>query len=65
MTVGKGLAVCDGCVCSLAGVRAVMGEGGLQEPGRSKVEQRSKNQREAEVSPCALGEWERTVCLLG
>lgn len=33
VTVGKGLAVCDRCVYRLAGMRAVMGEGGPQEPG--------------------------------
>lgn len=26
VTLGKGLAVCDGCVCRLVGVRTVMGE---------------------------------------
>lgn len=31
--------LCDGCVCRLAGVRAVMGEGGLQESGLSKAKQ--------------------------
>lgn len=55
--MGKGLAVCDGCVCRLAGVRAVKSEGGLQKP-LSKAGRWSE--LEAEVSSCALGEQECT-----
>lgn len=36
VTLGKGLAVCDGCVSRPASMRTVLGKGDPQDPGLSK-----------------------------
>lgn len=56
VALGKGLAVSDGCVCRLAGVKTVIGEGDLQEPGLSKPQRWLETSRK---SWCPAVLWER------
>lgn len=64
LTVDKGPAVCDGCVCRPAIVRTVIGEGGLQKPGLSKPKRSSETSRKSRCPPALWGSGAH-VCLKG
>lgn len=53
MAVGKGLAVCDGCVCRPAIVRTVIGEGGCR--SLSKPERPSETSQKPRCPPVLQG----------